>query len=57
MSPTMGHSTIIPRDDGQGLPRWQEAIYAALERNATHVGDFLRLPQDRTVELGREVAI
>jgi len=53
----VGHSTIIPRDDGQGLPRWQEAIYAALERNATHVGDFLRLPQDRTVELGREVAI
>ncbi len=53
----VGHSTIIPRNDGQGLPRWQEAIYAALERNATHVGDSLRLPQDKTLELGRQVAI
>ncbi len=53
----VGHSTITHRDDGQGLPRWQEAIYAALERNAAHAGDFLRLPQERTVELGREVAI
>ena len=53
----VGHSTVTHRDDGQGLPRWQEAIYATLERNSTHVGDFLRLPQDTTVELGRQVAI
>ena len=53
----VGHSTVTHRDDGQGLPRWQEAIYATLERNSTHVGDFLRLPQDQTVELGRQVAI
>ncbi len=53
----VGHSTVTHRDDGQGIPRWQEAIYAMLERNSTHVGDFLRLPQDRTVELGRQVAI
>jgi len=53
----VGHSTVTHRDDGQGLPRWQEAIYATLERNSTHVGDFLRLPQDKTVELGRQVAI
>ena len=53
----VGHSTVIPRDDGQGLPRWQEAVYAMLQRNSIHVGDVLRLPQDRTVELGRQVAI
>ena len=53
----VGHATIMHRDDGKGLPRWQEAVYAALERNASHVGDVLRLPADRTVELGRQVFI
>ena len=53
----VGHSTVTHRDDGKGLPRWRQAIYAALERNSTHVGDFLRLPQDKTVELGRQIAI
>ena len=43
---------IIPREDGQGMPRWLEAIYAAMERNASHVGDVLRLPPEATVELG-----
>ena len=53
----VGHATIMHRDDGQGLPRWMEAIYAAMERNASHVGDVLRLPPDATVELGRQVSI
>ena len=53
----VGHSTVTHRDDGKGLPRWQEAIYAMLERNSTHVSDFLQLPQDKTIELGRQVAI
>ncbi len=53
----VGHATIIPREDGQGMPRWLEAIYAAMERNASHVGDVLRLPPEATVELGRQVAI
>ncbi len=53
----VGHATITHRDDGQGMPRWLEAIYAAMERNASHVGDVLRLPADATVELGRQVSI
>ncbi len=53
----VGHATVVHRDDGKGLPHWQEAIYAALERNSTHVADFLRLPQEQTMELGRQVAI
>ena len=53
----VGHATITHRDDGQGMPRWLEAIYAAMERNASHVGDVLRLPTDATVELGRQVSI
>ena len=53
----VGHATVMHRDDGQGMPRWLEAIYAAMERNASHVGDVLRLPPDATVELGRQVSI
>jgi KUP system potassium uptake protein len=53
----VGHSSISPRDDGKGLPRWQEAIFATLERNSTHVGDVLLLPQNTTVEIGRQIAI
>jgi KUP system potassium uptake protein len=53
----VGHATIMHRDDGQGMPRWLEAVYAAMERNASHVGDVLLLPPDATVELGRQVAI
>ncbi len=53
----VGHSTVTHRHDGTGVPRWQEAIYAMMERNSTHAGDVLGLPQDKTVELGRQVAI
>ena len=53
----VGHATIMHRDDGQGIPRWLEALYAAMERNSSHVGDVLRLPPEATVELGRQVAI
>jgi KUP system potassium uptake protein len=53
----VGHGSIMHRDDGRGIPRWQEAIYAAMERNSSHVGDVLRLPQEQTVEIGRQIAI
>ena len=53
----VGHASIVSRRDGRGLPRWQEALYAAMERNSTHVGDVLALPRDKTVELGRQIAI
>jgi KUP system potassium uptake protein len=53
----VGHVSITHREDGKGIPRWLEAIFGALERNSIHVGDVLRLPQDKTVELGRQIAI
>ncbi len=53
----VGHETVVPRDDGKGLPRWQEAIFGAMERNATHVSSFLRLPNENVVEIGRQIAI
>lgn len=53
----VGTETIVPRSDRKGLPRWQEAIFAALDRNAAHVTDFFQLPPDQVVEIGRQIAI
>ena len=53
----VGHETIVPRDDGQGMPRWQEAIFAFMGRNAARISDFLKLPCDQVVEIGREIEI
>jgi KUP system potassium uptake protein len=53
----VGHETVTARRDRKGVPRWQEAIFAFMERNATHITDYLALPHDRVVEIGRQVAI
>jgi KUP system potassium uptake protein len=53
----IGRETIVPRKDRRGIPRWQEAIFAALVRNAVRITDVLDLPADKVVEIGREVAI
>ena len=53
----VGHETVIGRDDGLGLPGWQEKFFAVMERNAVHVSDFFSLPNDQVVEIGRQVAI
>ena len=53
----VGHASIMHRDDGKGLPHWQEALYAVMERNSCHVGEVLRLPHDKTVEIGRQIEI
>jgi KUP system potassium uptake protein len=53
----VGHETIVPRDDGKGLPRWVVSVFAAMGRNASRISDSLELPHDRVVEIGREIAI
>jgi KUP system potassium uptake protein len=53
----VGHETVISRDDGRGLPLWQEKFFAVMERNAVHVSDFFSLPNDQVVEIGRQIAI
>ena len=53
----VGHETIVPREDGKGLPRVLVMLFAALGRNATRLSDMLELPHDRVVEIGREIAI
>jgi len=53
----VGHETVIRREDGMGLPAWQEAFFALMERNAIHVSDFFSLPTDQVVEIGRQISI
>jgi KUP system potassium uptake protein len=53
----VGHETVVRREDGMGLPAWQERFFAVMERNAVHVSDFFSLPTDQVVEIGRQVSI
>jgi KUP system potassium uptake protein len=53
----VGHETVTRRQDGKGLPRWQEALFAFMERNAAHVTDFFNLPGEQVVEIGRQISI
>jgi KUP system potassium uptake protein len=53
----VGHETVVSREDGKGLPAWQERFFALMERNAIHVSDFFSLPTDQVVEIGRQISI
>jgi KUP system potassium uptake protein len=53
----VGHETVVRREDGIGLPAWQETLFAMMERNAAHVSDFFSLPSDQVVEIGRQISI
>jgi KUP system potassium uptake protein len=53
----VGHETVVPSDSDKRLPRWVEALFAAMQRNSVHVSEYFKLPRDAVVEIGREVAI
>jgi KUP system potassium uptake protein len=53
----VGHDTIVSRTDGRGLPIWQTTLFALLFRNASRLSEFLKLPSDQLVEIGRQVPI
>jgi len=53
----VGHETVKHRDDGRGIPMWQELLFAFLLRNSAHVTDFFGLPSSGVVEIGRVVEI
>jgi KUP system potassium uptake protein len=53
----VGHETIVPEKGHKGLPRIVEGIYAAMQRNCAQITEYLRLPPDHVVEIGREIAI
>ncbi len=53
----IAHETVMHLEDGTGLPLWQETLFGMMARNAQHYADFLRLPNDSVVEIGRQIAI
>ena len=53
----VGHERVLRRKDRAGLPLWRERLFAFLQRNSTHLSDFINLPRDAVVELGREIEI
>ena len=54
----IGTETVVPSKDRKtAMPRWQEAIFAAMERNAAHLGDFLQVPPEQVIEIGRQIPI
>jgi len=53
----VGHEYIVHREQGAVLPLWQEEIFAAMVRNASHVTDYFRLPSRQVVEIGRQISI
>ncbi len=53
----VGHEIILHRERGAELPIWQEKIFAAMIRNASHVTDYFRLPGEQVVEIGRQISI
>jgi len=53
----VGSERVVPRTDGRGLPRWMEAVFGALLRNSTHTPDYLNVPRDQLIDLGRQISI
>jgi KUP system potassium uptake protein len=53
----IGTQKIVRREDGHGLPYWQQASFAALMRNSAHMTEFFRIPAGELLDLGHEVAV
>lgn len=53
----VGHETVVHREDSRGFPAWQVSLFTVMARNAVHISDFLSLPSDQVVEIGRRVSI
>jgi KUP system potassium uptake protein len=53
----LGHETVISWGDSKGQPRWLETLFAFMQRNSSHLTEYLRLPFDAVVEIGRQIAI
>jgi KUP system potassium uptake protein len=53
----VGIEKIVAREGPHRLPRWMRVIFAAMLRNCARVTDYLRIPADQVVDIGRQVSI
>jgi len=52
----LGQETIIATDQ-PGMAIWREELFAFMSRNSERPSEFFKLPRDRIVELGIQIAI
>jgi KUP system potassium uptake protein len=53
----IGMEKIVPRRDGRGVPRWIEALFGIQLRNCARVTDYMHIPPEQVVDIGRQVSI
>jgi KUP system potassium uptake protein len=53
----VGSERITAREDGGGLPRWMEVLFSAMLRNSVHLTDYLRVPREQLIDLGRQISV
>lgn len=53
----ISRQTIIPASGRKHLPHWLEGLYSLLYRNARGAADYYRVPANRIIELGAQIAI
>jgi KUP system potassium uptake protein len=51
----LGRETLVRTN--KGLPRWREAAFIMMSKNAQNAAQFFRLPSSRTIEIGKQVEI
>ncbi|MDR1367844.1 MAG: potassium transporter Kup, partial [Candidatus Accumulibacter sp.] len=53
----LGRVTVVPQKGSPGMMFWRKKIFAAMYRNAGSATSYYRLPSNRVVELGAQVAL
>jgi len=53
----IGRETVVPREDGKGLPRVVASTFEFLLRNSSEAIEYFHLPRDMVVEIGRQFAV
>lgn len=51
----LGRETLVLSE--KGLPRWQENLFVLMSRNAQNAAQFFKLPNNRIIEIGKQVEI
>ncbi len=52
----LSRQTVVPTPGG-GMAQWREKLFTAMNRNASGVAAFFRLPDNAVVERGTRVQI
>jgi KUP system potassium uptake protein len=53
----VGHETILHNPKDSLLAAWQVGLYAFMHRNCVQISEYLSLPRDNVLELGRQIEI